>query len=435
MAFTRDKFDWIDNVESDDSAIRYEYTSFPPTTGVNKLNDTGTITFEINSSDSFIDPSESYLLFQGRMVKASNGAAFADTDVTSIVNNGIMYLYSEISYSLEGQQVERIADLGQATTIMKTLLYDDDKVRNEGESSFWVKDSSNTASKDVEVNRGFSIRHSMLLTNVTNLGKFEVIIPLKEIFGFCEDYNKVIYGLKHTLKLVRKFTDNDALFKASGGTSGKITLEKLEWRVPQAEPSTAMKALLLQSIESKTEIEIDFRKRTVDSTVPPGGNFYNWPLTSRTDGERPHFIILAFQTDRDNDQTKNTSTFDHCNVESLSVSVGSEKYPSEMYKLNISDNQFKIVHRDMSHFKAKYTGFPSDLVSCNVSATEWKNLFPIYIIDISKQSERLKTASPNVIVNMTFKQAPAANTRIFAITISDRKLKMKSNGNSFKLVY
>ena len=34
---------------------------------------------------------------------------------------------------------------------------------------------------------------------------------LKHIFGFCEDYDKIVYGLKHGLTVVKK-TDDDAIF-------------------------------------------------------------------------------------------------------------------------------------------------------------------------------------------------------------------------------
>ena len=37
---------------------------------------------------------------------------------------------------------------------------------------------------------------------------------MKHIFGFCEDYDKIVYGLKHNLTLVRK-TDDDAIFRGA----------------------------------------------------------------------------------------------------------------------------------------------------------------------------------------------------------------------------
>jgi len=43
---------------------------------------------------------------------------------------------------------------------------------------------------------------------------------LKHIFGFCEDYDKIVYGLKHTLTLVRK-SDDDAIFRAAAAVEAK----------------------------------------------------------------------------------------------------------------------------------------------------------------------------------------------------------------------
>ena len=43
---------------------------------------------------------------------------------------------------------------------------------------------------------------------------------MKHIFSFCEDYDKIVYGLKHSLTLVRK-TDNDDIFRAAAAGAGK----------------------------------------------------------------------------------------------------------------------------------------------------------------------------------------------------------------------
>ena len=65
---------------------------------------------------------------------------------------------------------------------------------------------------------------------------------MKHIFGFCEDYDKVVYGLKHTLTLTRN-NDEDAIFKYGGDDhgvgevdAGKITLSKMSWFMPHVTP-------------------------------------------------------------------------------------------------------------------------------------------------------------------------------------------------------
>ena len=53
---------------------------------------------------------------------------------------------------------------------------------------------------------------------------------MKHIFDFCEDYDIIVYGLKHIVTLVRK-TDNDAIFRGAAAGTGKVSLEKISWFV------------------------------------------------------------------------------------------------------------------------------------------------------------------------------------------------------------
>ena len=49
---------------------------------------------------------------------------------------------------------------------------------------------------------------------------------MKHIFGFCDDYDKMVYGLKHSLTLVRK-TDDDAIFRVAAAGAGEVSLDKI----------------------------------------------------------------------------------------------------------------------------------------------------------------------------------------------------------------
>ena len=49
---------------------------------------------------------------------------------------------------------------------------------------------------------------------------------MKHIFGFCEDYDKIVYGLKHNLTLVMK-ADDDAIFRGAAAGAGKVGLDKI----------------------------------------------------------------------------------------------------------------------------------------------------------------------------------------------------------------
>ena len=49
---------------------------------------------------------------------------------------------------------------------------------------------------------------------------------MKHIFGFCKDYDNIVYGLKHSLTVVRK-TDDDAIFRGAATGAGKVSLDKM----------------------------------------------------------------------------------------------------------------------------------------------------------------------------------------------------------------
>ena len=51
-------------------------------------------------------------------------------------------------------------------------------------------------------------------------GHFSFEISLQHIFGFTEDYEKVVFGLRHSLQLNRKASNDDGIFRADGVDAG-----------------------------------------------------------------------------------------------------------------------------------------------------------------------------------------------------------------------
>ena len=91
-------------------------------------------------------------------------------------------------------------------------------------NQLWHKDISTTAAK--ADNNGFAVRHAQLIQSPTIKGTFSFRILMKHIFGFCENYDKIEYGLKRNLTLVRK-TDDDVIFRGAAAGAGKVSLDKI----------------------------------------------------------------------------------------------------------------------------------------------------------------------------------------------------------------
>jgi hypothetical protein len=160
------------------------------------------------------------MLFEGRLTKADN-TAFANDNVVALTNNGLMHLFSSISYSLSGQQVESVNHPGQATTMLGLLKYPNGFSKAQALNQLWVKDTTAAASITAS---GFGIRQDYLIKKPTAKGTFSFIVPLKHIFGFCDDYDKVVFGLKHTLTLDRK-SDDDTIFRLAAAGAGKVNID------------------------------------------------------------------------------------------------------------------------------------------------------------------------------------------------------------------
>ena len=57
------------------------------------------------------------------------------------------------------------------------------------------------------------------------------------------------------------------------------------------------------------------------------------------------------------------------------------------------------------------------------------------MFDVSKQSERLKSAVTDITLDVQFKAAPTATSVAHAAMISNRKLRFKSNGDQMNVLY
>ena len=243
-----------DPIPSDNSIDRYEEIVYEPVAGTN-LNASGQdIRLTIETQDIFTHPSESFLIIGGRLLKADNNS-YGNNDLITLTNNGIMHLVKCIRYDLSGQAIENIMNVGQATTMLGLLKYPDDFSKNKGLNQLWYKDTTVNADDN---NNGYQLRRYYIIVNANPRGSFSFEIPLKHIFGFCEDYDKVVYGLKHNLTLTIN-DDNDAIFKSAsvdgGGAdvvaNGKIILSKISWFMPHVTPADKDKMELYKIIERK----------------------------------------------------------------------------------------------------------------------------------------------------------------------------------------
>ena len=438
-----------DPILKDDSIDKYEEFAYESIVGANKNTPGQDIRITIETQDIFTHPSESYLIITGQLLQA-NGTPYVFANPVSLANNGILYLFKRIRYELSGQEIENIMNVGQATTMLGLLKYPDDFSKSKGLNQLWYKDTKNTAVLDPDnanFNAGFKVRHDYIFGNTdgvaANVGKFSFRIPLKHIFGFCEDYDKIVYGLKHTLTLTRD-NDNTAIFKAivndAGGNDtlfGRVNLDKIIWFMPHVTPADEDKMKLYKIIERKEKIPVGYRMIQCDSASIPPGNIssFSWRLAVKSSPEVPRFIIIGFQQDGINNQTTNPSTFANLNISNMYVMLNSTRYPATDYDINFGMQQYSRLYGDVADFRSKFFNMDELISNPNINPADYKSLYSLFLFDVSKQSEKLKYSTTDIQVKIIFRGDVPNNVQVYGVIISDRLINFQSDGNKFSVVF
>ena len=119
----------------DESIQEYEYHEYETQARTN-LNSAGEININIELQDLFTHPAESYI-FEGRLTK-TDGAAYANADAVALTNNGLMYLFSNISYRLFSQEIQSVHYPGQATMLGLLTIFREPKASINCGKRIWL---------------------------------------------------------------------------------------------------------------------------------------------------------------------------------------------------------------------------------------------------------------------------------------------------------
>ena len=466
-----DIYQWPEAVLIDETTEEYEYFEYSPDSEtIESLNGVREIKFNIEALSTFIHPHNSFLYFEGKILTEENNDSFTDLENVTLANDGILHLFSEMKYTINGQPIEDILNPAISSIMLGILRYPDDFSETEGLMQCWYKDTGNGGTigtviesfktkdgNNPEVwhdvikslnNIGREERKKFFYDSVSvldNKGKFSFCIPLKHIFGFCDDYDKVMYGVNHSLSLFRK-GDDTAIHKPKSFIhhnvpadvgKAKVKLEKIKWCVPHVKPSLSIYNELTEKIGKGENVKIGFKSRKVDEKIVDSAT-WSWRVAVTSGNETPRFLILGFQTGNkatqdgeDNTKAGNPSVFDHCKVEHIQVKMLGRLYPSQAEILDFDENNYSKAYNNAAKFRELYDGTPDLFSHLGISPIDFKNLYPLFVFNVSNQIPKTISAVVEVVFNVKFKEAPA-NTIAYCLTISDKIFDLKGDGSKMR---
>ena len=423
-----------EDIPVDDSIYDYEYKEYNPITGTDFNR--GSIVITIESQDIYTHPAESFLNIEGQLLLGANGR-YVDDDKVALINNGIMYLFSDVRYHLASHEIEVLQNPGHATTMLGLLKYPDDFTKSQGLNQVWAPDTGEGT--PIDGNEGFKKRREYIFNMVAgddNKGKFNFKIPLKHFLGFCEDYKKILYGMQQRLTLTRT-GNNNAIFKGQNAANnadladGSIKINKISWFMPHVIPSDAYRLQLDKIIEKKEKIPVGYRMLQCDNlAVPPGIGTFTWRLGVKSSPDIPRFIIVGFQTDKSNNQTTNPAIFNDCEVRNIYVTLNAKRYPDTDYENDFTVNKFSRIYGDAALFRKTFYNMDELISNSSINPINYKKLYPLFVFDVTKQSEKLKTSVSDIHIKASFNgDNPQVGTIAYAVIISDRLFHFVSDGS------
>ena len=431
-----------EDIPVDDSIYEYEYKEYNPIAGnVGDLN-RGSIVIVIEAQDIYTHPAESFLIVDGRLTLKDDRVvnpvvgdpkALKDDDVVTLINNGIMYLFSDVRYHLASHEIEVLQNPGHATTMLGMLKYPDDFNKSQGLNQLWAPDGGlGTLEKgrnNDNYNKGFDIRHKYIIKSPNKKGEFSFKIPLKHFLGFCEDYKKIIYGMQQRLTLTRTGNDN-AIFRANDLADCIIDIKRIRWFMPHVIPSDAYRLQLDKIIERKEKIPVGYRMLQCDNApVPANNTTFTWRLGVKSSPDIPRFIIVGFQSGRNNTQEGNPAVFDNRNIRNIYVTLNAKRYPDTDYEINFRNNNYSRIYGDAVTFRKKFYNMDELLSNSGIDPIDYRNIYPLFVFDVTKQSEKLKTSVSDIHIKASFITGVEDNTIAYAVIISDRLFHFVSDGS------
>lgn len=381
----------------DDSIIKKEYYPYTPFTTSLGINEE--IRIAIHNQDAYLLPSESYIYMQIAATTVGANAA-GDADVR-FVTNFASYLFSDARYELNGVEIDRVRNVGRASTM---------KLRVASRSSKLKSYASYTS----------ALENTTPVHNEARL--FDVTVPLSVWFGFCDDYNKVILNAKHQLVLNRY---RDTLNCVEGGGAGADTarvtfeLRQLIWKMPHVTLADGVKLKMLNYLSKNRKITVQHRSMDfIEYPTLPAASSHMWTVKTVSHVHRPRFVVVGLQTNRNSRHTQNAAKFDKCFMKELRLHLNSQIFPYHMAEFDIANLRFSELYEMYSRAQSTYYNNTESENHFALSFNEFQNS-PLYVFDTSRADESLIDSSVDIKVEMKASQNTPGQTAAFCLIIYD----------------
>ena len=306
-------------------------------------------------------------------------------------------MFDEIRYEIDGVEIDRCRNVGVTSTIKNFV--------------------SLTTSKSITLeNAGWDATMHFFRTSVTD--DFNFCVPLNTLLGFCEDYKRIVINARHELILIRARNDNNCVV-AQASAEPKITLSKIQWKMPHVVLNDVNKLSLLRTLEGGRYLSMCFRSWDLyEFPLLQSTTKHSWAVKTTSQLEKPRYVIFALQTGKKNEPSQNVSQFDVCNLTNMKLFLNSDFYPYDDMNLDFERKKYAVLYDMYVKFQKTYYG--NDNHDAMLSIGEFLLHGPFVVIDCSRQNESIKSVTVDIRIEFECKENIPLNITVYCLIIHDR---------------
>lgn len=370
----------------DSSIAKKQYHTYSPYTSTYGANDE--VRIVIQSQDLYVLPSESFILMEVEITRNPGAEHIATAGTWATNAEG--YLFSEMRYEINNVEIDRIKNPGLTTNMKRSAAYPHNQLRA------LIGSFRNSGAAIVEQT-------------------YQFIIPLHNIFGFCDDYKKIIMNAKHELILVIN-RQNISTYTAAT-EAFNLTITKIQWKVPHVRLADQAKLQMLRYVERKQVIGVPYRSwELFEMPALPQTTKHIWTVKSTSQICKPRFVLVTFQTNRQIINT-NSDVYDNCNIRHVKLHLNNEYYPYDTMTCSFGDSNYEEVFNAFAAIQQSY--YPGD--AGNPMSYTYANFgsYPIFAFDCSRTDESLLEGAVDIRLEIEARTNIAAQTVANCLIIYD----------------
>lgn len=380
--------------------VRSEFRSVMPVSELNFNTPNNYTVFKLDHGDSFYD-SRIMCHIQGKYVKKSDGSDYPDNSTIKLVDNFAAFLFSRIELKKHNTLIDTVEMPGITSTVKSFVSYSKSQQQTLAACGFNSK--------------------------FVGGGRFEVLCSLGHLgLGFFDHMRYPMFKGGFEITFTRA-DDNDALYHWKGNSAtavdpddGKVIIESFVLRVPLIDYTATAKIQLidrLKQLSDKGGLVYNFYQWQCIDKKGVFGSSFSFDITSLyRNVYNPRFVIVALQTNRNNDQKKDPSRFDSCNIKNVCVKINGERYPQEMQNIDILKQKHAILYDQYQTFRKINFG-DNEVILDNVDfVTKW----PLLVIDTHLHPPSTDRSRSDIQIELDFTNpiaSPVANTGTTAYVV------------------